>query len=145
MSQCDERHTRYGTRLAPARVTLIEAAKNQPERSTMSESGFTFKLAVTPKPVGGVSVKPVPDDLAKGLAVEVPKVLKSKDHELTITAENEREAHELAAHAKRWGLQQKPELYINKVPNGNMYGKNVARLNVRLMSDVPPENRPGRK
>ena len=111
----------------------------------MSDSGFTFTIVKAPKPVAGVSTKPVPDDLAKALGPLVADVLKSKDHELILTAETEREAHELAAHAKRWGSLQKPEIYINKVPNGKIYPKEVARLNVRLMSDVPPENRPGRK
>jgi hypothetical protein len=111
----------------------------------MSEQEFEFTLTLAPKPVAGVSIQPVPENLAKGLSVEVPKVLKSEDHELTITAASKADAHKLAAHAKRWGAQQKPELYINKVPNGKMYPDNVARLNVRLMSDVPKENRPGRK
>jgi hypothetical protein len=111
----------------------------------MAEQEFEFTLAVTRKPVAGVSLLPVPEKLAKGLAIEVPKVLKSEDHELTITAKDKAEAHKLAAHAKRWGAQQTPELYINKIPNRRDMDDNVARLNVRLMSDVPAENRPGRR
>ena len=108
-------------------------------------SDMQFELAVAPKPVAGVSILPVPEKLAEGLAKLVPQVLKDKDHELTLTAASKADAAKLAAHAKRWGAQQTPELYINKVPNGNRYPEHVARLNVRLMSDVPAENRPGRK
>lgn len=104
-----------------------------------------FSIAIAPKPVAGVSTKPVPEKLAKHLVDMVPKVVKSDDHELTITAANARDAAELAAHAKRWGMQQEPKVYINKVPNGKMYADNVARLNVRYEADVPKENRPGRK
>jgi hypothetical protein len=111
----------------------------------MSDQEFEFTIAVTAKPVPGVSVLPVPENLAKHLGELVPKILKDDDHELTITAASKADAAKLAAHAKRWGSQQKPEVYINKVPNGKMYPENVARLNVRLMSDVPVENRPGRK
>jgi hypothetical protein len=111
----------------------------------MSEQEFDFTIAVAAKPVPGVSILPVPEKLAAHLKELTPKVLKDEDHELTITAASKADAAKLAAHAKRWGSQQKPEIYINKVPNGNRYPENVARLNVRLMSDVPVENRPGRK
>jgi hypothetical protein len=111
----------------------------------MSEQEFQFEIAVTPKPVAGVSVLPVPENLAKHLGELVPKVLKSDDHELTITAANDADAAKLAAHAKRWGAQQTPELYIHKVPNGKRYPANVARLAVKLASDVTPDNRPGRR
>lgn len=104
-----------------------------------------FTIEIKPKPVAGVSTKPVPEALAKHLTDMVPKVVKSDDHELTITAKTARDASELAAHAKRWGLSQEPKIYINKVPNGKIYPENVARLNVRYEADVPKENRPGRK
>jgi hypothetical protein len=106
---------------------------------------MSFKLTVAPKPVAGITVTPVPEDFAKALAVEVPKVQKSADHELTITADSARDAAMYAAHAKNWGLSQEPQLYITKLPNGKRYPEEVARLNIRLMSDVPAENRPGRR
>jgi hypothetical protein len=111
----------------------------------MAEQDFEFTIAVTPKPVAGVSLLPVPENLAKHLTTLVPKVLKDADHELTITAASKADAAKLAAHAKRWGSQQTPELYINKIHNRRDMSDNIARLNVRLMSDVPVENRPGRK
>ena len=110
----------------------------------MATEELQFEIAVSRKPVAGVSIEPVPENLAKHLAKLVPEVRKDKDHELTITAASERDAAVLAGHAKRWGKQQTPELYIHKLPNGNRYPKNVARLAVDLASEVPPENRPGR-
>jgi hypothetical protein len=105
-----------------------------------------FKIEVSRKPVAGVSTEPVPEDLAAHLAKLVPEVLKeNKDKELTITADNEREAALYAAHSKRWGTQQTPELYIHKLPNRKNMPSNIARLGVQLMADVQPENRPGRR
>lgn len=109
----------------------------------MSDLKFTVKLA--PKPVAGVTIVPVPEDVAAALAEFVPQVMKSTDHELILTGENERDAAMLAAHAKRWGLEQKEQLYITKLPNGKRYTGEVARLSIKKMADVPPENRPGRK
>lgn len=110
----------------------------------MSEE-LNFTINVAPKPVAGVTTIPVPEKLAAGLAGVVPQILKDKDHEITLTGDNARDAAMLAAHAKRWGLEQKPQLYITKLPNGKRYPDTVARLSVKLMSEVPPENRPGRK
>lgn len=104
-----------------------------------------FEIAVSRKPVAGVTLAPVPENLAKHLAKLVPDVLKDADHELTITAANARDAALLAGHAKRWGTQQTPELYIHKLPNGKRYPENVARLAVQLASEVSSDNRPGRR
>jgi hypothetical protein len=107
---------------------------------------MAFKVEVTRKPVAGVTFEPVDEELAKYLTELVPVVLKeNKDKELTITAENERDAAKYAAHAKRWGTQQTPPLYIHKLPNGKRYGPEVARLAVELESEVGPDNKPGRK
>jgi hypothetical protein len=107
---------------------------------------MALKVEVSRKPVAGVSTEPVPDELAAHLVKLVPEVLKeNKDKELTITADNEREAALYAAHAKRWGTQQTPELYIHKLPNRKNMPANVARLGVQLASEVTADNRPGRR
>jgi hypothetical protein len=104
-----------------------------------------FSLTVSRKPVAGVSDVQIPELLAKGLSVEVPKVLKDKDHELVLTAASKEDAQKLALYARAWGARQEPALYIHKIPNRRDMGDNVARLSVELLSEVKPESRPGRK
>lgn len=106
---------------------------------------MAFKLEMTPKPQPGQpTAVEIPEDLAKALGELVPKVMKSADHELTLTADTEAEAKKMALYARAWGARQTPKLYIHKVPNGKRYEANVARLAVDLDADVPAENRPGR-
>lgn len=106
---------------------------------------YEFNMQVTAKPVGGVSEVDIPAELAEALTKHVPAVLKDKDHELTLTAKDAKEASLLAGYSRAWGARQTPKLYIKKIPNRRGMAENIARLDVRLDSEVPAENRAGRK
>ncbi len=108
----------------------------------MAEEFGEFTLAVTRKPVAGVTAGQIPGALAKLLTEHVPAVLKSSDHELTLTAKDEATAKKLALYARAWGARQEPKLYIKKIPNRRNMADNVARLSVELDKDVA--SKPGR-
>lgn len=104
-----------------------------------------FSVVATQKPVAGVTDVAIPEKLAKLLAEHAPRALKEPDFELTLTAKDEATAKRLALYARAWGARQTPKLYIHKVPNRRDMADNIARLAVELDSEVPTENRPGRR
>jgi hypothetical protein len=104
-----------------------------------------FTITVTAKPVAGVVETEIPEGLAKLLAEHAPKALGNTDYELTLTAKDEKQAKILAGYARAWGARQEPKLYIHKIQNRRGMESNLARLAVELDTDVPAENRPGRK
>lgn len=104
-----------------------------------------FEVIVSRKPVGGVVEKDIPKVLADKLATEVPKVLASADHELSIKGKTDVAARKIALYARAWGARQEPKLRITKIPNRRDMPDNVARLSVAKEDDVPVENRPGRR
>jgi hypothetical protein len=111
----------------------------------MSDLKFQLVMAPKPSPKKSVTSGPVPADLAKQLAVIVPQVMETNDHELRLTADSARDAALLAAYARKWGTEQMPELYIRKLPNTKEMPKEVARISVQLASEVTEDQRPGRK
>lgn len=104
-----------------------------------------FSIAVNPKPVAGVVETEIPAGLGTLLAEHAPKALGNTDYELTLTAADEKQAKLLAGYARAWGARQTPKLYIHKIQNRRGMPVNVARLAVELDTEVPAENRPGRK
>lgn len=103
----------------------------------MSTQDFgEFTLAVTRKPVAGISQGEIPEGLAALLAEHVPAVLASADHELILTARDEAAAKKLSLYARAWGARQEPKLFIHKIPNKRDMKDNVARLTVQLDSEV---------
>lgn len=105
-----------------------------------------FTVEVARKPTPGVVAGTVPPKLAEYLAAKVPEVLaNSADNELIIAAADAGSAKALAGYARAWGAQQTPQLRITKTPNRRDMSDNLARLEVKLESDVPAENRPGRR
>lgn len=136
--------------------------------------GFTLETEKKPDKVSGVTVSQIPEILVKLLATEAPKALKDPEYELVLrvpvkapkplkddasadakaehakateAAEKQAESvvKQLALYAAAWGKGQDPKLYIHKVQNRKDMPKNHARLAVELDSDVPSENRPGRR
>jgi len=104
-----------------------------------------FSIAPVMKPKPGVVAGEIPAPLAAMLAEYAPKALTDPDFELVLTAKDEATAKQLAGYARAWGARQEPKLYIKKVVNRRDMPDNQARLSVELDSEVPPENRPGRK
>jgi hypothetical protein len=112
----------------------------------MSDQDFgDFTIAVTHKPVGGVTDVAIPEKLAKLLSEHAPKALADPDYELTLTAADETQAKKLSLYARAWGARQNPKLLIHKIANRRDMKSNIARLSVKLDADVPAENRPGRR
>lgn len=136
--------------------------------------GFTLETEKKPDKVYGVTVSQIPEILVKLLETEAPKALKDPEYELVLrvpvkhpkplkegasteaqaahkeateAAEKQAESvvKQLALYAAAWGKGQDPKLYIHKVQNRKDMPKNHARLAVELDSEVPSENRPGRR
>jgi hypothetical protein len=104
-----------------------------------------FSITTVHKPVAGVTVVEIPKALSDALAKEVPAVLASADLDLHLTARDEKTAKKIAGWVKAWGARQDPKLYIRRLPNRRDQKDNTIRFSVALDSDVPSENRPGRK
>jgi hypothetical protein len=112
----------------------------------MSDVDFgEFEISTTHKPVAGVTNVEIPEKLAAALAVEVPKVLGSKDLNLHLTARDEKTAKMIAGWVKAWGGRQDPKLYIRRLPNTRDQKDNTVRFDVKLDSEVDQANRPGRR
>lgn len=105
---------------------------------------MAIKVEATPKPVAGVQVGEIPEDLAKLLAVEVPKVLSRKEsHELTLTGETKAEAETHAGYARAWGMRQSPPLAIRRQPARQKQPDHVIRMSVQVHNpDAPHPGRP---
>jgi|ERR1700722_2803828 len=112
----------------------------------MSDVDFgEFSVGTEHKPVAGVVTVEIPAQLSKLLEQEVPKVMASKDLDLTLTARDEKTAKILAGYVKAWGGRQTPQLYIRRLPSRRNQKENLVRFTVALADDVPAENRPGRR
>jgi hypothetical protein len=112
----------------------------------MSDVDFgEFTVGTQHKPVAGVVTVEIPKPLADLLAEHVPTVLKSNDLDLTLNAKDEKTAKLLAGYVKAWGARQEPKLYIRRLPNRRNQADTEVRFSVALDSDVPADNRPGRR
>ena len=112
----------------------------------MSDLDFgEFTVGTVHKPVAGVVTVEIPVKLADALSLEVPKVMKSADLDLHLTARDEKTAKILAGYVKAWGARQDPKLYIRRLPNRRDQKEDTVRFSVALDSEVDAANRPGRR
>ncbi|SRR5712691_769675 len=111
----------------------------------MAQDFGDFEVTVARKPESGIVQGEIPEKLAEYLTTHAGTALADPDFELLLKARDEKTVKQLTLYSRAWGARQVPKLRITKLPNRQGMPDTVARLNVQLDSDVPDENRPGRR